>query len=601
MTDINIRTPQEILSTEHYTKNLNVNNVYRDGIILEKGAALSNRKIDKNMEFYQKYCWYWSVYPDRYIEEITPVGSKFKLKFFQKVFLRVCLRHGRIATIAPRAAGKSFICILALYLICIFRPHSRVFICSPGKAQSAKISKAKLDQLFLLLPALKWELEVENYGADYTYLKLKNGSEFTVMTPLNSTRGQRATFGTIDEYRDHSAEDISEIILPLLNVNRPMENQDINPKEPQQGQLWISSASDKNTFAYDKTIELLELAIVNPQNAFVWGFDWQIPVKTGLLSQEYLNEMRLSSTFSEAGFAKEYMSRFVGSSADSWFEFEKLLSRRKIINPETQNKLPEDSKNFYVFACDIGRRGCQSVCVVLKVFPGAEHYNVNLVNIYVLGKTEDEKRFDQQVLELKRLIAKFRPEQVVIDINGLGVGFADLMVVESFDPLTQETLPAYGFTNREEYESLQPRNCQKILYGIKANAQINSDMHTALFAKVYSGQLNFLISEKKVKDKLKGTLKGRRMSVEQRMKRLQPHELTTHLINEIMNLKIKPAGTNNQIAVEQINKRVIKDKFSALEMGIYYLSLKEKEELGHRRNRGLGRKLAFYRMGGEGR
>lgn len=201
MTNINIKTPQEILATEHYTKNLNVNNVYRDGIVLEKGAALSNRKIDKNIEFYQKYCWYWSIYPDRYIEEITPVGSKFKLKFFQKVFLRVCLRHGRIATIAPRAAGKSFICILALYLICIFRPHSRVFICSPGKAQSAKISKAKLDQLFLLLPALKWELEVENYGADYTYLKLKNGSEFTVMTPLNSTRGQRATFGTIDEYR----------------------------------------------------------------------------------------------------------------------------------------------------------------------------------------------------------------------------------------------------------------------------------------------------------------------------------------------------------------------------------------------------------------
>lgn len=378
-----------------------------------------------------------------------------------------------------------------------------------------------------------------------------------------------------------------------------MENQDLNPKEPQQGQLWISSASDKNTFAYDKTIELLELAIVNPKNAFVWGFDWQIPVKTGLLSQEYLNEMRLSSTFSEAGFAKEYMSRFVGSSSDSWFEFEKLLSRRRLVNPETQNKISEDSKNFYVFACDIGRRGCQSVCVVLKVFPGQDHYNVNLVNIYVLGKTEDEKRFDQQVLELKRLIAKFGPEQVVIDINGLGIGFADLMVVESFDPQTQTILPAYGFTNREEYEELQPRNCRKILYGIKANAQINSDMHTALFAKVYSGQLNFLISEKKAKEKLQGTLKGRRMTVEQRMKRLQPHELTTHLINEIMNLKIKPAGTNNQIAVEQINKRVIKDKFSALEMGIYYITLKEKEEIGHRQNRGLGRRLAFYKIGGE--
>jgi len=42
-----------------------------------------------------------------------------------------------------------------------------------------------------------------------------------------------------------------------------------------------------------------------------------------------------------------------------------------------------------------------------------------------------------------------------------------------------------------------------------------------------------------------------------------------------MNLKIKPAGANNLIAVEQINKRMIKDKFSALEMANYYIALLE--------------------------
>ena len=218
---------------------------------------------------------------------------------------------------------------------------------------------------------------------------------------------------------DHNADDISEIILPLLNVDRPMENQEYNPKEPQQGQLWISSASDKNTFAYDKTIELLELSIINPGNAFIWGMDYQVPVKCGLLSKDFLNEMRLSSTFSEAGFAKEYMSRFVGSSSDAWFDYEKLLSRRRLVNPEVKYSIQKDSKAFYIFSCDIGRRGCQSDCTVLKVYPNAERYNVSLVNIYVLGRTEDEKVFDQQVLELKRLIQVFQPKEVVIDINGL--------------------------------------------------------------------------------------------------------------------------------------------------------------------------------------
>lgn len=211
---INLRSPQEILETPHYIVTNAQSLVYRDGIPLEKGAVLTPRKLEEKEEFFQKYCWFWSVYPDRYIDMITPVGSKFKLKFFQRIFLRVCLRHGRIATIAPRAAGKSFICLLALFLICMFRPHSKCFNCAPGKAQGAKIASQKIKQILELLPPLRWEIEKENYGADYTTIKFKNGSEFTVLSPLNSTRGQRATFGIIDEYRDHDADDISEIILP---------------------------------------------------------------------------------------------------------------------------------------------------------------------------------------------------------------------------------------------------------------------------------------------------------------------------------------------------------------------------------------------------
>ena len=88
------------------------------------------------------------------------------------------------------------------------------------------------------------------------------------------------------------------------------------------------------------------------------------------------------------------------------------------------------------------------------------------------------------------------------------------------------------------------------------------------------------------------------MTPEQRIARLMPHELTSLLINEIMNLKIKPTGANNQIAVETINSRMTKDKFSALEMGIYRMVQLEAEQMSRNRNRGLTRKLTFYRSGG---
>ena len=42
-----------------------------------------------------------------------------------------------------------------------------------------------------------------------------------------------------------------------------------------------------------------------------------------------------------------------------------------------------------------------------------------MVNLFVLGKTESEKVFDKQVIELKKLIELFCPKEVVIDINGL--------------------------------------------------------------------------------------------------------------------------------------------------------------------------------------
>ena len=211
-----IKSPEAILSTIHYVINKTAKKYYRDGIELEKNAIITPRRIDKNRELYETICHYWSIYPDCYIRMITPTNSKFRLKFFQVLFIRVCLRHGRILTIAPRAAGKSFICILAMYLICIFRPHSHVFDCAPGKEQSAKIAQAKIKQLWTLLPLLKEEIIGEgNMGTGYMSLTFRNGSIMDILTPLASTRGNRATAGIIDEYRRKQ----KSIILKKLNFS----------------------------------------------------------------------------------------------------------------------------------------------------------------------------------------------------------------------------------------------------------------------------------------------------------------------------------------------------------------------------------------------
>ena len=177
------------------------------------------------------------------------------------------MRHGRVCVIAPRAFSKSFISILGMYLMCMLRPGIKVFICAPGKAQSAKIAKEKLFELYQLFPLLKQELIGEGtYGVDYVTLPFRNGSIFDVVSPLNSQRGGRRGGGILDEYRDHIAEELHSIVLPLLNVSRQMTSGLVNPNEPHQIQIWISSASDRNTYAYDKTIEILEQGLTSCWN-----------------------------------------------------------------------------------------------------------------------------------------------------------------------------------------------------------------------------------------------------------------------------------------------------------------------------------------------
>lgn len=199
---VNIKTPQSLINTIHYVAKKNSKAVFRNGIELEKGAIVTQRRVEKNRKLYEKICSTWTVYPDIFIRTLTPTTSKFRLKFFQIVFLRTCLRHGRILTIAPRAAGKSFICILAIYLICIFRPGSHCIQCAPGKAQGAKIANQKIHQLWDLLPLLKNEIVGDgNFGPDYVRLTYRNGSILDIISPLNSSRGNRATVAILDEYR----------------------------------------------------------------------------------------------------------------------------------------------------------------------------------------------------------------------------------------------------------------------------------------------------------------------------------------------------------------------------------------------------------------
>ena len=571
-------------------KNIKYNRMVKNGIVVQKGSTLSRARINKNLALYEIYCTFFSAYPDLYLDMIKPSNSGFNLYFYQRIFLRACLRYRQVYTTAPRAFSKSFISILAIYLICMFRPGAKMFICAPGKEQSAKIAKEKLNEIWSIWPLLEKELEKANFGKDYVELFFRNGSKFDVVGALDSTRGGRRAGGLIDEVRDHDGDTLNEVVLPLMNVSRRTKKGILNPHEPHQCQFFMTSAGSKASFAYEKLIELLQNEVIDPTQAFVWGCDYRVPMKCGLLPKDYLQEIKTSSTYKEESFAREYLGLWTGSSEESWFDYEKISKKRTLLNPETAEKVVRGSKHFYLLSVDVGRLSCQTVCCVFKVFNRNDILHANLVNLYVIGKNDKSRHFEQQALELKKIIEAFNPKEVVIDGNGLGVGLLDFMVRPTIDE-NGKVYPPYGSFNDDSYIKIQPKDCAKIIYVIKANNTLDGKIHGNCYSRLTSGLVQFLVNERVAKNKLMEYKNYVSLPLEKKVKRLMPHEMTSDLFEEMSNLRLKQ-NTGLEIRLEQIRTHKTKDKFSAFEYGLWRIKELE-EQIIKKHRKGKVRDLVF--------
>ena len=574
-----------------------INKLYHDGIELEKGVVLTPSFLERNEDLIANCIQTWSAYPDIYLDLITPEDSNFVLFPYQRIFLRACMRYTNLFITAARATSKTFLSILAKYLQCMFLPNHVGSIVAPNKQQASKITKQKVEEIWRLWPLLEKEVEKSNFGKDYVDLFFKNGSRLSVVGALDSDRGIRTHATLIDEARDQDGDAISEIILPQMNVSRRMSNGLVNPNEPINTQvIYATSAGTKSSFAYAALIDTFERAIIDPKSSFCIGLDYRIPAQHGLIDAKYVQGLKLSPSYNETTFAAEYLGSWLGGSDESWFDFERLVKYRKIKNPEWTQKFKEDNKVFYLISVDVGRLHDQTVACIFRVNIRDDKYYATLVNLFVLGRQAEKKTFVQQAIDLKHLIEIYNPREVVIDCNGLGVGIADEMIRTHLDASGKE-LPAYGFFNNDDYKKIQPRDSIPILYSLKANGPLNSKIHGNAYSRIYGGMVRFLISEQDARASLLATKVGQKMKLEERVKRLMPHELTTKLFEEMSNLRLRRNGLD--IVLEQINARFPKDKYSAFAYGLWRIKELEEENYKKKSRRAGrdGRRLVFFTGG----
>lgn len=308
--------------------------------------------------------------------------------------------------------------------------------------------------------------------------------------------------------------------------------------------------------------------------------DYKIPVYYGLLNPDFVDELRNSNTYSEADFAREFLSKWTNTVEGSFFDFSKLSSIRKVKKAEWK---PVNKENvFYIASVDVARSKARTVVEIFKVTEGQEAYSIKIVNIILM----EGRNFNYQSQRIKELHATFGFSSIVIDTNGLGVGLVDMMLIPNVNEVNGTLLPPFGIQNIDEYPDYLndiKDGAIPIIHVIKTNQHNAGLIHANAYNMLFGGKVKLLLDEKIAKDQLLQNSNYASMGLQERLRHMEPYKNTSLLVNETTNLKVKQTGQT--LVLEKISADAEKDTFSALEYGLWKLSLMEKEKYAKKKKR----------------
>ena len=552
-------------------------NAIKQGISEERLRACMP-ELRNAIAFYRKY-------PDIFVDDIKGPDCIFKFYTYQRVFLRIVMRHKWVYAVFPRAYSKSFLTMMSLMLKAILYPGTQAAVTTGGKEQAASITIAKIEEICRLIPALSneinWARGQSKKSKDNVKYIFKNGSTIDILAARESSRGQRRHCIVVEESILMDGDALNEIIIPTTNIDRLLLDGSKHPEElVNKSQTFITTAGWKNSFPYDKLIDMLINSIIDPDHYMVIGGTFETPVKEGLLDEDFVDKLKLEGTFNDSSFDREYRSVWSGDAENAYFSSEVFDKHRQLLQPEYEHSGRSSKNAYYLLGIDVGRIGCTTEVCVFKITPQPQGSAIkSLVNIY----TYDAEDFEQQAIKIKKLFYKYKCRVAAIDANGLGVGFIDFMTKAQIDPETGDELPPFGVEGgtfdevHEQYKKIKGDNIEKdAMYLIKANAPINTEAHAYVQTQLSSGKIKLLIDEREASTKLMSTKVGQNMTPEQRAEYLMPFVQTSILKDQMLNLIESNEGVN--IILKQNNNSIKKDKFSAFEYGLYYAKLDEERK-----------------------
>jgi ribonucleoside-diphosphate reductase alpha chain len=343
----------------------------------------------------------------------------------------------------------------------------------------------------------------------------------------------------------------------------------VNPEEL-NGQInFFTTSGFRGSDEFERNLLLID-EMAELKGKMVLGSDWQLACTFGrgeTKSQLLEKKSKLSPTF----FAMNYESKWVGASDGAIVNINKVMELRTLLSPE----LKSDGKSEYILSMDVARsmskNNNQSSIAVLKIKrnKSLKITKIQLVNIINLP---NGLNFEAQSVILKRARKIYSAKAVIVDINGLGVGLLDELLKDTVDPNTGESLGCWDTMNTDHQSELA--DAEPIIYAMLAQG-VNHEIIVSFIDAIESNKLQLL----QKKDN-----KGYDVNdVDYFRSNILPHIQTDLFIEEVANLKLKQ-NSNGRYTIEQLTKRVDKDRYSATAYGLWYIknfedNMEEEKEL----------------------
>ncbi|WP_252225044.1 MULTISPECIES: terminase family protein [unclassified Clostridium] len=573
------------------------------------------RNLNKNMENTTKSerlmngigvwtSWY-RLFPHKFIEDYIGV----KLKLFQQILIYFMMHFNFFMYIASRGQGKTFLTSLFCCARAILFPESKIIISAGNLKQGIEVVE-KIDDMRNNCPNLAREIEDLRTNTQNAGISFKNGSWIKVVASNQGSRSKRANVIVVDEFRMVDKAIIDGVLRKFMTAPRQpkyLEKPEYKHMQERNKELYLSSAWMKSHWSWDKVNAFFN-SMTDGKSYFVCSLPYQIAIKEGLLMREQVEDEMSESDFSEISWLMEMEAMFFGESEKAFFKFADLEKNRvlpKPIYPKSfysilRNKnfkfTEKETAEIRIITCDISgmssakNNNDASVFTIIRLIPNKTKTAYDKYVCYMESLEGGHSQI--QALQIRRLYEEFDCDYIVIDTQSFGLSIFDNLATNLYDKELDREYEALNCINDEEMaKRCFVDNAPKVIYSIKADARLNSDMHVYVRDEFKRGRLRLLVNENESKEILTEIKGYKDLPIEEQITFQMPFIQTTFLINEMINLERVDTGNDLIKLKEPSTKR--KDRYSSLGYGVYIAKQLEFQLRPKKSNKDVSQLLKF--------